>query len=149
MKRDLPAVGTAVVVAATLYRENDGTHRRWLRDDYAVRRGVVTGYSHRCDGVYHGSTGGGWDGWSDDPPEPEPAYLAITRKHLVILVRFTAWGPEVPCLLADVMPAPKDGWVLPSTRGTGSWSESARAALRRESAVFPRDARGRWAKTGA
>ena len=145
MKRpSLPWVGARVVVQAQLVRHIDGRNRLWEREDFPEpRRGLVVGYSHRCDGVYSPAAGGR-DLYGES--DYEPAFLGVTRKHLVVLVRFWAWGPETPVLPADVLPAPDDGWVLPSTRGTQSWTSTTRHNLREWMQAWPRDARGRWTR---
>ena len=55
------------------------------------RIGVITGATYRCDGIYSPASRGGYYG-----EEYEPAYLSVTKKHKVWLVRFGLTTREVP-----------------------------------------------------
>lgn len=146
--KGLPIVGSTVSVSGAIFRQRDGSARQWVREEYSEpRRAVVTGYTHRCDGIYHSASGGGYS-YDGEPLDYDGAYLAVTKKHLVVLVRFSAWGPEFNVLRSDIQLAPLDGWSLPSKRGAEAWAtpegERAKELLRAEMAAWPRDEKGRW-----
>lgn len=114
-KLNLLPVGSKVIIKSLIHKEYDGNNRKWVSDEEVrnkLLRGIVTGYSYRCDGIYNSGGSSGMYGEDYDPP-----YLAVTKKHVVILVRLWAWGPEFPTFPQNVSLMWNDGWSLPMRRG--------------------------------
>jgi len=70
--------------------------------------GVITGKTYRCDGIYRAATRTGYYG-----EEETPAYLQITKKHEVYLVRFGWTRKEVAVFEWDLRSTDPANFKLP------------------------------------
>lgn len=139
------AIGDRVKVSAKMVRFMNHAKKEVSWGPYAYKKsmyGRVVGMAHRCSGTHHKGE------CHTHTEDFVPGYLSVSEVHSFWLVRFGWYNKPVLVQDKDLILCEDcflSKFPMLYTEQC-AWSEGARACLRKEMMLVPRDSKGRWIK---